>query len=196
MLSDGTRRHNQPLNGVQVVGGSNPPTPTINLASKLPLSCHNVAPRLCLENTFAHTGVYQTLSSSSLKEINRCQQKLGLSDRTVARLLGISVTYLSLLKHGKRPISAVLMRHIHDLNPQDVTAAVEVLPRKPALVCMETNSNANLTPVRQVVERFLIAKQLEGCAKDTIRFYRDNLRWLLCPCLIGEQTTGNSEQAG
>ena len=40
---------------------------------------------------------------------------------------------------------------------------------------METNSNANLTPVRQVVERFLVAKQLEGCAKDTIRFYRENL---------------------
>jgi site-specific recombinase XerD len=67
------------------------------------------------------------------------------------------------------------MRHIHDLDPQDVIAAVEVLPRKYALVCMETNSNANLTPVRQVVEHFLVAKQLEGCAKDTIRFYRENL---------------------
>jgi len=128
-----------------------------------------------LVNTFVNTGVHKTLSSRELKEINRCQAKLGLSARTVARLLGISVTYLSLLKHGKRPISTILMRHIHDLDPQDVIAAVEVLPRKYALVCMETNSNANLTPVRQVVEHFLVAKQLEGCAKDTIRFYRENL---------------------
>ena len=140
------------LNGVQVVGGSNPPTPTSSQSQprgqqsaellRISSSWRNFV------NTFVHTGVYKTLSSSSLKEINRCQQKLGLSDRTVARLLGISVTYLSLLKHSKRPISAVLMRHIHDLDPQDVIAAVEVLPRKSVLVCMETDSNANVVNQR------------------------------------------------
>jgi len=39
-------RHNNTigrLNGVQVVGGSNPPTPTINLASKSPPKSSNPA---------------------------------------------------------------------------------------------------------------------------------------------------------
>jgi hypothetical protein len=46
-----------------------------------------------------------------------------------------------LLKHGQRPISAMLVRRIKDINPQGVVATVEVFPRKYALVCMETNSN-------------------------------------------------------
>jgi site-specific recombinase XerD len=59
---------------------------------------------------------------------------------------------------------------------------VEVLPRKNALVYMETNSNAKLTSVREVVDRFLVAKQLEGCAKDTIGFYGENLARFLWWC--------------
>jgi len=175
-------RHNNALsylNGVQVVGGSNPPTPTINLASKSPLSFHNVAPRLCLVNTlvntFVNAGVYQKLPLGALKEINKCQFQLRLSDRTLAKLLGISVSFLSFVKHGKKPVTVRFLHRLRKLDVESIVYAVEVLPRKYALVCMETNSNANLTPVRQVVERFLVAKQLEGCAKDTIRFYRENL---------------------
>jgi len=53
-------RHNNVitrLNGVQVVGGSNPPTPTIDLSSKSPAGSPNLAIWPLLVNTFVNSAV-------------------------------------------------------------------------------------------------------------------------------------------
>jgi len=110
-----------------------------------------------------------------VKQLDRRQARLSLSDRSVSTWLGIFNAYFSYLKRGKRQVSPALRARLSSLLVTKTGLAVEVLPRKYALVYVEEETGAAGASVCELVERLLIAKQVEGCAATTIKFYRENL---------------------
>ena len=89
------------LHGVQVVGGSNPPAPTIEPYLKSPNSVNKKSSKTVNNNQFAAT---------FLKRLSLVQVKLRLSDRTLAKKLGISNAYLSYIKRGQREITSAFIQ--------------------------------------------------------------------------------------
>jgi site-specific recombinase XerD len=102
------------------------------------------------------------------------QQKFQWSDRRIARELGISSTYLSLLKNGKRPLSPSLMEKATALvltysqeSFQDVNSYSQFITLY--------NVMKSGKDLKKQIDYFLLAKQVEGKSQDTLDFYSQNL---------------------
>ena len=98
-----------------MVGGSNPPIPTINLASNsAPDGASPTKNQGFVNGLFTKTFTKTFTKSSensleSLQDLFELQKLLCWSDNQTARELGISSAYFSLLKLGKRPLKPYLV---------------------------------------------------------------------------------------
>jgi site-specific recombinase XerD len=163
-----------------VVGGSNPLTPTIYLASgnrhkgnKPPPFPRSVSKFV---NTFVNTGeirsIFFELLATLLKEYR-------LSDRTLAKQLGISPAYLSYLKRGKRPLNTELATRIVGVLPGLQELFLDTLNKTRPLyantLVEDMKDRGQDYNLEEVIKQFIQAKQIEGCSKKTIIFYEQNL---------------------
>ena len=164
-----------------MVGGSNPPIPTINLASNsAPDGVSPTKNQGFVNGLFTKTFTKTFTKSSenpleSLQELFELQKLQCWSDNKTARELGISSAYFSLLKQGKRSLKTSLI--------EKAASIVLNYSRKPlpsvnygapfvALYSVGTNNGLKL---KKQIDEFLLAKQVEGKSQDTLDFYRDNL---------------------
>jgi len=106
------------LNGVQVVGGSNPLAPTKYLASKTSPRGTPVPPVSRLGTTFVDTLCNDEPASELFHHLALIQRHQGISDRTLAQTLGISKSYLSYVRRGLRKLRPNLFTKIITAFPQ------------------------------------------------------------------------------
>jgi integrase/recombinase XerC len=163
---------------VQVVDGSNPSTPTTISASKsLTLSSpHPTLPTLV--NTLSTPYVNHDEATALFYQLDLLKRRLGLSDRALAHTLGISYSYLSLLRRGLRNPKQNLIDRIIATFPQlrEMLPQGLIIPDPVfASISRRTYMDAKINNLRQVIEDFKVAKQAEGCSKDTVAFYYENL---------------------
>ena len=119
-------------------------------------------------------------TATFLKRLSSVQVKLRLSDRALAKKLGISNVYLSYIKRGQREITAALIERASNALPD-----FESFPPEKSNISdsfctyiegMRIISKPN---IKHFVEDFLIAKQVEGKSPATLAFYRQNLKRFL-----------------
>jgi len=169
-----------------VVGGSNPLTPTKNLASKSLAKSHPVPPDPGgvhnFVNTFVDTLCKEIPRPDLFNQLSLIQQHQQLSDRALARTLGISRSHLSYLHRGLRKPSHALVTRIIAIFPQlGYLFPEELIISRPffASITRRENMDAKKTSLKQASQNFLIAKQAEGKSKDTMSFYGENLERII-----------------
>jgi integrase/recombinase XerC len=163
-----------------VVGGSNPLTPTSKSGSKNSRKGNKKLPHRTSVNKTVNTFVNtRDLASLFFELLSNLQQEYQLSDRSLARELGISPAYLSYLKRGKRPLNARLVTNIVSVVPGLEEIFLETLNDSGMYFANtyigEMKDRAGNTQLDYVVAQFIQAKQIEGCSEKTISFYEDNL---------------------
>jgi site-specific recombinase XerD len=164
-----------------VVVGSNPTTPTIGLASNSRQK-HNFLP---LPADFVNKRLSKSVNNnefitSFLNELCIKQTQLGLSDRALAKKLGISNAYLSYIKRGQREITPAFIERVSNTLPDFESFALgksNILYS--SCTYIEGMRIIVKSNIRHFVEDFLIAKQVEGKSTATLAFYRQNLERFL-----------------
>jgi site-specific recombinase XerD len=100
----------------------------------------------------------------------------GLSDRALAKKLGISTAYLSLLHNGRRPLTPQLLARIRAIFPQiNLPEDRLIILRRFFAYVTRGEEMDNNTSIDSLITQFLTAKEAAGKATDTLTFYRDNL---------------------
>ncbi len=154
-----------------MVAGSNPAAPTIDSYLK---SQRNV-------NKNADKSVNNNESTTILlNQLSTAQAQLGLSDRALAKKLGISNSYLSYIKRGERKITpAVLQKISNFLSVFSSRSQGKSNILDSSCTYIEGMRILGKHNIRHSVEDFLIAKQVEGKSPVTLAFYRQNLKRFL-----------------
>jgi len=119
-------------------------------------------------------------TTTFLNNISSTQTKLGLSDRALAKKLGISNAYLSYIKRGERKITPAFLEKISNAL-SNFSSKSQKNSNILASSCtyiegMRIIGKPNL---KQLVGNFLIAKQAEGKSPSTLAFYHQNLERFL-----------------
>jgi site-specific recombinase XerD len=165
-----------------VVGGSNPLTPTIipgtnsapNRARppKIPKNVNKKLTRFTPDSVNTNHPYWQQLFCGLIK---RLHDEFGLSQHTLALGIGITPSYLSQLVKGKRrltpPVLVALEDYLFSQSPQLALHFLDPFYVLTPLVTMEGEEMG----IREVIEQFLVAKEVEGKTPATLDFYRDNL---------------------
>ena len=166
------------LNGVQVVGGSNPLTPTSNSGSK---NSHKGNKNLH-DIKFVNKTVHKITPENPVIDIPSfltcIHNTYGVSYRYIADVLGISNRYLSYLRRGlRKPTPQVIQQILHVFSLQENLYPENVIIYDPffATSIRRGNMVAKKLTLEEVAYDFLIAKQAENKADATIKFYRENL---------------------
>jgi site-specific recombinase XerD len=103
------------------------------------------------------------------------QQKLGWSDRRLAKEIGISNASISHFKHGDRSLNeyswTLVQKFLEKYSLQNGQRVNILLPNF-AYNSMRKNKALSLP---KILADFLLAKQVEGKSEATLLFYRENL---------------------
>ena len=154
-----------------MVAGSNPAAPTIDSYQNSHRDVNKNADK-SVNNNESTTILLNQLSSA--------QAKLGLSDRALAKKLGISNSYLSYIKRGERKITpAVLQKISNFLSVFSSRSQKKSNILDSSCTYIEGMRILSKHNIRHSVEDFLIAKQVEGKSPVTLAFYRQNLKRFL-----------------
>jgi len=160
-----------------VVAGSNPATPTTNLASNPPVFDGHFPKSVNKPDK----KVVNTNESAAalLNDLHTVQLNSGLSDRSLAKKIGVSHVYLSYIKSGRRNVTPAFTRKVlaalpelSSCLPKDLNFSHHVF----AYITVENMKRRIRHNIIDQIEDLIISKQVEGKTPATLAFYRDNLR--------------------
>jgi site-specific recombinase XerC len=120
----------------------------------------------------------QSFAAGFLEALSVRQAQLGLSDRALAKRLGISSAYLCYIRRGQRRITSSLARRVTGAFPDFqlfLPGTLNFSDPFYAYTCIEGMSRKSNCGLTVQVEGFLVAKQVEGKSPATLAFYRQNL---------------------
>jgi transcriptional regulator with XRE-family HTH domain len=120
----------------------------------------------------------QSPAAGFLEALSARQAQLGLSDRALAKRLGISSAYLCYIKRGQRRITSLLARKVTGIFPDFqlfLPGTLNFSDPFCAYTCIEGMSRKSNCGLTVQVEGFLVAKQVEGKSPATLAFYSQNL---------------------
>ena len=149
-----------------MVAGSNPAAPTLEPYLKSPKSVNKNSSKTVNDNQFTAT---------FLKRLSSVQVKLRLSDRALAKKLGISNAYLSYIKRGQREITSAFIQRASVLPGLESFAAEKSNISVSFCTYIEGMEIRGKPNIKHFIEDFLIAKRVEGKSPATLAFYRQNL---------------------
>jgi site-specific recombinase XerD len=160
-----------------VADGSNPSTPTtqITIVSAPPDPILNTS-ILTLGNTLCPVGntLCQADRLKVIAWLDSVKRARGLSNRALADRLGISVSFLSRLLHGARPLTLPALKNILAKLDLDAETGKSGDPFT-AIYGMGTKKQKAGLDLKTAIDQMIVAKTVEGKTADTITFYRDNL---------------------
>jgi len=161
-----------------VVAGSNLAAPTSNSRSKT-ITHSNPS---STSSDFVNKSVNNELTAELFQQLVLLQRRHGLSDRALARRLGISNTHLSYLRRGLRKPKLRLIDRIIVTFPQLKYLLPEsVIFSQPifASIVRGDTMEAKNCELEQLIQDFLVAKQVEDKTQKTLTFYGQNLNRIL-----------------
>ncbi len=107
-----------------------------------------------------------------------CQQQpqtVKKSQRSLAHQLGISPTYLSLIRRGLRSPSTDVLEKINEFSRQLSPSKTGVTVFRPFFAEVVRGEKMDENNIGNLVKEFLTANEAAGKSDDTISFYRENL---------------------
>jgi site-specific recombinase XerD len=118
-------------------------------------------------------------AATFLNRLSSVQVKLRLSDRALAKKLGISNAYLSYIKRGQREITPAFVQKASVLPGLESFAAAKSNISVSFCTYIEGMKIRDKPNIKHFIEDFLIAKQVEGKSPATLAFYHQNLERFL-----------------